>query len=54
MIIASVIPGVAIVASISSLLGAIIVLAVLLGRTRERIARIEEWIRRYEREEFDK
>jgi len=34
--------------------GAVIVLAAVVGRTRERIARIEEWIRRYEREEFDK
>jgi hypothetical protein len=50
----SVIPGEAIVAAISSIVGAIVVLGVVLGRTRERIARIEEWIRRYEREEFDK
>jgi len=35
----------------SSLVVAVIALAVALARVRERVVRLEEWIRRFEKEE---
>jgi len=39
----------ALVAIHSTTTAAIVALAILLGRTREKVIRIEEWIRLYER-----
>jgi Flp pilus assembly protein protease CpaA len=37
----------------SSLSVAVVALAIALARTREKVIRLEEWIRRYEKEETD-
>jgi len=37
----------------SSIVVGVIALAVALSRTRERVVRLEEWVRRYEKEESD-
>jgi hypothetical protein len=41
-----------IISTTTSLSAGIIVLAIAIGRIHARVVRLEEWIRRYEREEF--
>ena len=47
------IPDQVIYGGASTLGTAIIALAIVVGRTRERVVKMEEWIRRYEKEESD-
>jgi hypothetical protein len=50
---ASVVTDVAI-GSITSLTVSIIYVSIAVGRLHSRVARLEEWVRRFEREEFDR
>jgi hypothetical protein len=49
MLVAYVVPGEVVVSSFSVVIASVVAIAIALSRTRERLAKLEEWARLHER-----